>query len=321
MVLGQPLRRLDGHPDPRRSETCERPRIRREVVAQLLDYAASFTSTWNADKLAAAWEKTVLDSNLEPEPAMRSFLADTEFSTADEFWRSVERHVKAGEMRLLIVADAIPAPLARIIEYLNEQMTHTELLGLEIRPRRSEAGEGARSYSVSVVGDTTAAAATKGRPERRTEADFDSVFRTNRGEAELAAVRRILVALQDDGASLSVGTKETNPRLFANYRTDRGDTFWPVAVLPRQGRLVLQLRWLAYRPGFHDESDRREFRDRVAEIVGTPLEGQLNGFPWLPTSALLDDEVSKGVLEQIQWAVDRVRTESAKVDRDHEIDS
>lgn len=50
------------------------PRIRREVVAQLLDYAASFTFDWDAERLSSAWRSTTLADDRDPDTEMTSFL-------------------------------------------------------------------------------------------------------------------------------------------------------------------------------------------------------------------------------------------------------
>jgi hypothetical protein len=61
-------------------------------------------------------------------------------------------------MRLLFIADEIPVELQRIIEFLNERMTPTEVLGIEVR---RFAGGGLRAMIPSVVGQTAAAQSTK----------------------------------------------------------------------------------------------------------------------------------------------------------------
>ena len=45
----------------------------------------------------------------------------------------METNLSVGRIRLLFVADALPAELVRIIEFLNEQMNPAEVLGVELR--------------------------------------------------------------------------------------------------------------------------------------------------------------------------------------------
>ncbi len=49
------------------------------------------------------------------------------------FWQRVEANLRQGNVRLLFVADSLPKELRRLIEFLNEQFTNVEVLGLELR--------------------------------------------------------------------------------------------------------------------------------------------------------------------------------------------
>ena len=51
----------------------------------------------------------------------------------DDFWLRVKTNLAASRIRLLFVSDAIPSELRRIIEFLNNNMDTTEVLGLERR--------------------------------------------------------------------------------------------------------------------------------------------------------------------------------------------
>ena len=61
---------------------------------------------------------------------------------ADAFWRAVGTNLKEGRIRLVFVADEIPASLQRLVEFLNEQMPRVEVLALEIRQHRAAGGSG-----------------------------------------------------------------------------------------------------------------------------------------------------------------------------------
>lgn len=297
----------DGVPTLIEVKRASDPRIRREVIAQLLDYAASFRADWSGSRLRDSWIATTERAGSDPTQQLSSFLESTDFATSHEFWAAVDTNIAANNLRLLIVADEIPGQLRRIIEYLNEQMEHTEVLGVEIRPRRGVDAASRRSYSVSVIGATEQASITKGRPPRQTVEDFRAVMLAHRGADELDAVNDLVEELEKDGGTVSVGTRATNPQLFANFTTGDGNTFWPIAIRPKQGRLYLQLKWLAFRPGFEREEERAEFRDRIARATGTDMStGKLNGFPWFPTSLLTDAETRGRVLDEVRWAVDTV---------------
>lgn len=106
-------------------------RIRREVVGQMLDYAANCVVYWPVEGLQADLEATSAAQEKSSAEALSEVLGP-EASEA-EFWLKVKTNLEAGRIRLLFVADAIPPELRRIIEFLNKQMNPAEVLGVELR--------------------------------------------------------------------------------------------------------------------------------------------------------------------------------------------
>lgn len=116
-------------------------RLRREVIGQLLEYAANAQAYFSAVKIEEQAKKFYGgEGNLAQ--AMRLFLRlDDEDSVqkgAESFWRRTEEKLRNGEIRLIIAADKIPEELQRTIAYLDQQMRDTEVLGVEIRLYESE---------------------------------------------------------------------------------------------------------------------------------------------------------------------------------------
>ena len=111
-------------------------RIRREVVGQMLDYAANAQAYWPKDRIRALAAENA-GSVEELDTKLIEFLDSNQ--TGDDgqliegYWETVERNLRNGEIRLLFVADEIPTELRRIIEFLNEHMPLVEVLGIEIR--------------------------------------------------------------------------------------------------------------------------------------------------------------------------------------------
>ena len=106
-------------------------RIRREVIGQMLDYAANCLVYWPVEGLQADLEETSKARGVSMADALTEILG--EGTNLEEFWSSVKTNLNAGRVRLLFVADRIPKELRRIIEFLNEQMDPAEVLGLELR--------------------------------------------------------------------------------------------------------------------------------------------------------------------------------------------
>jgi len=127
-------------------------RIRREVVAQMLDYAANAIQYWPIDVIRDKYDQNINDTNSLSEIGIT-------LENEEAFWQSVSVNLRAGKIRLLFVADIIPTPLQKIIEYLNSQMVDTEVLGLEIKKFSSE--KGIDTLVPNLIGRTTSAVNTK----------------------------------------------------------------------------------------------------------------------------------------------------------------
>jgi hypothetical protein len=138
-------------------------RLRREVIGQLLDYAANGVSHWGAGALQANFEATCEISGVEPSSRLSEFL---QHENVEQFWRQVDANLSAGDVRLIVAADVIPSELARVIEFLNDQMRAT-VLGVELN--YFEAADGARTLVPRIVGETEKAAQAKGRSRAKLE--------------------------------------------------------------------------------------------------------------------------------------------------------
>ena len=129
-------------------------RIRREVVAQMLDYAANATVYWPVGLLRQKFEA----GHDNPAGDLNDILG-VNIEDGDSFWDKVDNNLRLGKLRLLFVADEIPASLQRIIEFLNGQMTDTEVLGVEIKQYVSESKQ--RTLVPKLVGNTISAKQVK----------------------------------------------------------------------------------------------------------------------------------------------------------------
>jgi hypothetical protein len=90
-------------------------RIRREVVGQMLDYAANGIVNWPVESIRIQFETRCARENREPADVLAAFLGADQDAAA--FWSAVGKNLQAGRVRLLFVADDIPAELRRIVEF------------------------------------------------------------------------------------------------------------------------------------------------------------------------------------------------------------
>jgi hypothetical protein len=108
-------------------------RVRREVIGQMLDYAANAQRYWPADYIRSAIRQggpeaadTVVMKLLGLEPT------DSAATEIEAYWAKVQENLHDGRVRLIFVADRLPGELRRIIEFLNDQMDRAEVLGIEL---------------------------------------------------------------------------------------------------------------------------------------------------------------------------------------------
>jgi hypothetical protein len=135
-------------------------RLRREVVGQMLDYAANAVAYWPVERIRAQFEATCQAQGRDPDRTVLAFLADE--TTPEAFWQRVKTNLQAGKIRMLFVADEIPNELRRVVEFLNGQMDPAEVLAVEIA---QYVGQGVTALVPRVMGQT--AEAQRKRPRER----------------------------------------------------------------------------------------------------------------------------------------------------------
>jgi hypothetical protein len=141
-------------------------RIRREVVGQMLDYAANAVLYWPVEQLRSTFELTATQAGMDPAATLADVIGLDRDQNA--FWQQVQTNLQAGRIRLVFVADEIPRELRRIVEFLNGQMSPAEALAVEVRQYVSGS---TRALVPRLIGQTAGAERAKGtagpRPARQ----------------------------------------------------------------------------------------------------------------------------------------------------------
>lgn len=103
---------------------------RRDVIGQILEYAANAERSWGAGRLrqfaAEHWQK----AGRAVDDVVRAAFGDID---VDAFWVQIERNLAQGRLRLVIAADELRPEVRRIIEFLNQQFRTLQVFGLEVR--------------------------------------------------------------------------------------------------------------------------------------------------------------------------------------------
>src|SRR3954451_9836801 len=153
-------------------------RLRREVVGQMLDYAANASAYWDAGQLRTSFESRFADARSASDE-LSAFIED-EFEP-EAFWETVAANLKERRLRLVFVADRIPPELRSIVEFLNEQLQLTEVIAVEIKQYIDPDGTGINIVP-RVIGETEMARRVKrsgggARRPRATEEQFYAQMR------------------------------------------------------------------------------------------------------------------------------------------------
>lgn len=111
----------------------QNPESRREVIGQIIEYAANATEFWSGG--IARQKATEFWNNQNPSKELDEVLQKDLGGELDidNFWKKVEENLKNGKMRLIIATDELRPEVRRMIEYLNNEMQNAEVLGLELK--------------------------------------------------------------------------------------------------------------------------------------------------------------------------------------------
>ena len=262
--------------------------IRRQVVGQMLDYAAGAVKVWSVETVRQAFERTAGGAGQDPAELVRGLRADID---VEEFWRVVESNLRSGRIRMVFVADALPESLVRIIEFLNEQMSSAEVLGVEVR---QYVGGEHIVYVPRVVGNTSAAAAVKSPPRasRWDEESFLVAVASRCTPAEVSVVGRLMNDARERGVGLVWGRGST-PGVAGWYSLHGRPTgVWGInaGVAPPSGRayVALNLADLVNHIGTDRIEAAASVLDRIPSLAGKIAVARASGWRTYPSLYLAE---------------------------------
>lgn len=239
-------------------------RIRREVVGQVLDYAANAVVHWSIDRIQEEYANTCDTDKVDPDERLEQFLQDD--WSPDEFWTRVKTNLQAERIRMLFVADSLPPELRRIIEFLNKQMDPAEVLGVELK---RYSGAGLKTLVPRVIGNTAEA-------EKRKAATSSSSRQPNLTIEELQKI----ADERGIGEVYSTLVKKLSA-VFSKTTTSRSTISFLAPARERDGSLTRSASFFSLIP-----SDSNSAQG-VAFAVFLPRVAQLAGLDEIATQELL----------------------------------
>lgn len=287
-------------------------RIRREVVGQMFDYAANALLHWPLETVERSFEATCQSKDLDPDVVVAGLLglqpeAEEEI---EAYWTAVENNLKNGRLRLIFLADRIPIELRRIIEFLNEQMHSTEVLGVELR---QFADDELKVITPRVVGQTTAA--EKAKQTKGIQWDeplFINNLQENRGDEDVKVAAAIMEWARSKGLRELWGKGKRFGSLTPIYDDSVGNSH-SLFRMYSEGSLELYFQWYKRHPPFDTVEKRLELMEKLNDIPGISLTRDvITRRPSVPLAIFRDEENLKTFLSIYEWYISQIDSHSAE---------
>lgn len=269
---------------------CDDTRSRREVIAQMLEYAANGHQYWSSEELLAHAQ----DSAGGLDALQRWITENNGASDVTQFFENVIANLRRATMRLVFFLEESPNELRSLVEFLNGQLKETEVLLVEARMYDSPAG---RVVSPWLFGYTEQARVAKRESRAQLtrstrvygENAYYEALRSSATEGQQKAVCDFINYYIDNHAHATAWVYRASAiLLLQNILPTRG-----LLSIGRKAELNLFFGYWA-KEQHPDMSDRqvavvREFAQKLGKILRRDFkESDLQRFPtikandWLP---------------------------------------
>jgi hypothetical protein len=287
-------------------------RIRREVIGQMLDYAANGILHWPIETIRSAFLKQCEQDLKNPDLELQGFIGPD--ISAETFWMSVKTNLQAGRVRLLFVADIVPIELRRVVEFLNNQMEAAEVLAIEVR---QYVGSGLRSLVPRVFGHTAQSEQRKSAGSPRgvqwNEASFFAKLAEYKNP-DATRVARKLFEWAHERMQIDFGNGSKYASFIPFYGT--GDKwFGPFRCFTGEqgGNVEIPLAGSGMQvPPFNDPERKLEVVRRLNAIPGVQIAEDLTKFPNIGLTVLSTGDRLEKFLNVIDWTLTLVKNEGLK---------
>jgi hypothetical protein len=273
-------------------------RLRREVVGQMLDYAANGTAYWQGGRIAESFTATMIEQGRDPDAELVTFLGDA--SDPEQFWEQVDANFAAGRIKMVFVADTIPRELARIVEFLNDQMK-ADVRAVELSWFESDSG--VTALTPRVIGETERAQSEKAARSALPPIGREMWLEERLGPcgADVVAAADRFIALVDDAGGHAEVTKAQGSLLAVLDLPSGRGVLYPLRLSPeRKGMVQLCLAYLVNRPAFADQAVRQRIYDDLVAIVGPLSTTTMNGYPGFDARKLNDASVQTALTNYLR---------------------
>lgn len=285
-------------------------RIRREVVGQMLDYAANGVVYWPLEQLRELFVRQCERDNRDPVELAQDVAGND--VDVEEWWQRAGDNLRAGKVRMVFVSDAIPRELRRVVEFLNGQMNPAEVIAIEVKQYLSS--DGARTLVPRVIGQTAEVEARKGQRTTagRRRWDEQSLFAEiadKRGDDETRVARELYEWATARGWRPTFGSGRVDGS-WVPVVDALGREHYPIALYTN-GFVEIQFQHLRHRAPFDVEQVRLELLEHVNRIPGVSFGvDRVSKRPTIRLSLLAADPAALEQLKRaLEWVEQRARAD------------
>ncbi len=275
-------------------------RGRREVVAQMLDYAANARTSFNAQRMLEWIDEDASARGTTTDALLRDKLG---VDDAEAFWQTVDANLKTERFRLIFVSDVIGPELRRIIEFLNGQMTQTDVLAIEVK-----------QYVDDTLTHQTIVPRFIGNTERARIAKRP----TTSGKLTRSKLLSTLEASNPKGAQAAerlLDWAEEHPRFSVRWTT--GGNIWAdrcngsLLRIQEEGALVFSVHAMRHTdPAWDDDSRIEALLQHLEQIAGVTFTDNRRQWPRIPLAPLAAPSVFEPFLTAVTDVADGLNGET-----------
>jgi len=278
-------------------------RLRREVVGQLLEYAAHAVSYWPIERITAELERRCEKAGIDLQDTLNNILGPD--GDTDDYWERVRTNLQAGRIRLVFVADVIPKELRRIVEFLNEQMNPADVFALEVKQFM---GGGLTTLVPRLIGASERKNIKRGARETRQwdETSHFAELERRSGSAAVGVASNILEWARSAELRIWWGQGKRSGSFVPTF--DYGSKNHQLFAVWTDAKLELYFYAYKNKPPFDDLEKRRALMRRLNQIPGIVVpEDAIDRGPGLRLKQLEEDAALQQFIGVYEWFLEEIR--------------
>jgi hypothetical protein len=247
----------DGIPTLVEVKRSSDPRLRREVIGQILEYAANASAFWGVTEIRTMFERRLGNDPQKIQQELEILTLGDE--TPDVIWNRVDQNLQDKRLRLVLLADKIQPETQRIIEFLNEQTREIEVYAIEVR---YYTGGGIKTLVPRVLNPSATKAEKRSIAATRGESWSNDRFYADLDHRHGSRATKVFREIQEwaesrPGMSTAYGRGKSDGSIYFLFNRISIFTLWTF------GFLEIEFQYLMKSSSFAPELKRIELWERL----------------------------------------------------------